>query len=67
MTGAVLTDPAAPGLTKTAAICSPSPGQCTEGTTPTLAQLEAGYALPALASGQFYEIRVTATVTATGQ
>ena len=38
---------------------------CTSGTTPTIAQLEAGYGLPALASGAFYEIQVTARVDAT--
>ena len=67
VTGAVLRDPLATGLTKTAVACSATPGQCTAGTTPTITQLEgaAGYALPALASGQFYEITVTATVTAT--
>lgn len=67
VTGAVLSDPAAAGLTKIQVACSPTPGQCTAGTTPTVAQLESGYALPTLANGQFYEIVVTATVTATGQ
>lgn len=67
VTGAVLNDPVAGGLTKVAVACSPTPGQCTAGTTPSVAQLEAGYALPTLANGQFYEIVVTATVTATGQ
>lgn len=66
-TGAVLSDPAVAGLAKTAVACSPSPGQCTAGTTPTVAQLEAGHVLPTLASGQFYEITVTASVSATGQ
>lgn len=66
-TGAVLSDPAAAGLVKTAVACSPSPGQCTAGTTPSVAQLEAGHVLPTLASGQFYEITVTASVSATGQ
>src|SRR5207253_2621840 len=65
VTGAVLTDAAATGLSKTAVACSGTPGQCTLATTPTVAQLQAGYALPALASGQFYEITVTANVTAT--
>ncbi|GHF52103.1 putative repeat protein (TIGR01451 family) [Deinococcus metalli] len=64
VTGAVLTDPAATGLSKTAVACSGTPGQCTTGTTPSIAQLQAGYALPALASGEFYELTVTATVTA---
>ena len=61
-TGAILSDPAAAHLTKTAVACSATPGLCTAGTTPTIAQLESGYALPAIASGQFYEITVTCTV-----
>ncbi|MBS0218802.1 MAG: hypothetical protein JSR63_11600 [Proteobacteria bacterium] len=61
-TAAILSDPAVTGLTKTAIACSATPGQCTAGTTPTIAQLQSGYALPALAAGQFYEIRVTCTV-----
>ena len=65
VTGAILTDAAAAGLTKTLVACSGTPGQCTGGTTPSIAQLESGYALPALASGQSYQISVTATVTAT--
>lgn len=65
VTGATLTDALATGLTKTAVACSATPGQCTAGTTPTVAQLESGYALPALASGQTYQITVTANVTAT--
>ncbi len=64
VTGAVLTDAAATGLTKSAVICGTVPGQCTAGTTPTLAQLEAGYALPALAPGQTYQLRLWAQVTA---
>src|SRR3989442_738381 len=64
VTGAILNDPSAAGLTKTAVACSMTPGQCA--TALTVAQLEGGaLALPALASGQFYEIVVTATVTAT--
>lgn len=64
-TGAILKDPAAAGLTKTAVACSGSPGQCTAGTTPTIAQLQDtvnGYALPTLTAGQFYEITVTCSV-----
>lgn len=67
VTGALLSDPAATGLTVTAVVCSATPGQCTPPTTPTILQLQTGnYALPALANGQFYEIQVTATVVATG-
>ncbi|MFM9864717.1 MAG: SdrD B-like domain-containing protein [Micropepsaceae bacterium] len=65
VTGATLTDAAATGLSKTSIACSATPGQCTAGTTPTIAQLEAGYALPALASGQTYQLTVVASVTAT--
>jgi uncharacterized repeat protein (TIGR01451 family) len=63
--GAVLTDAAATGITKTSVACASTPGQCTGGTTPTIAQLEAGYALPSLASGETYRLSLTATVTAT--
>ena len=42
VTGAVLTDAAAAGLSKTTITCSATPGQCTVGTTPTVAQLQAG-------------------------
>ncbi|WP_158263799.1 beta strand repeat-containing protein [Deinococcus arcticus] len=65
VTGATLTDAAPAGLTFTAVACSGTPGQCTAGTTPSVTQLQSGYALPLLNSGAFYEIRVTATVTAT--
>lgn len=65
VTGATLTDAAATGLVKSAVACAATAGQCTTGTTPTIAQLEAGYALPALAAGQTYRITVTATVSAT--
>src|SRR5205814_633772 len=64
VTGAILSDPAATGLSKTAVACSGTPGQCSA--APTVAQLEGGsFALPALASGQFYELTVTVNVTAT--
>jgi Domain of unknown function DUF11 len=62
---AVFADVAAPGLNKTAITCSATPGQCV--TPPTIAQLESGnFILPTLGVGQFYEITITATVTATG-
>ena len=63
VTGAILADPAASGLAKTAVACAPSPGQCVA--PPSVTDLEAGFALPALASGQTYALAVTATVTAT--
>ncbi|WP_129588362.1 prealbumin-like fold domain-containing protein [Solilutibacter silvestris] len=61
-TGATITDPVASHLTKTAVACSATPGQCIA--APTILQLESagGYALPALAAGQFYEISVTCNV-----
>jgi Domain of unknown function DUF11 len=62
---AVFADVVAAGLNKTAIACSATPGQCV--TPPTIAQLESGsFILPTLGVGQFYEITVTATVTATG-
>jgi uncharacterized repeat protein (TIGR01451 family) len=65
-TGAIISDPAVTGLNKTAVACSAAVGnKCV--TAPSVAQLEGGtFALPALAAGEFYEITVTATVTATG-
>ncbi|MFT3893328.1 MAG: SdrD B-like domain-containing protein [Anaerolineales bacterium] len=66
VTGAILSDPLVAGLTKTAVACSATPGQCTVPTTPSVAQLESGtFALPVLGSGEFYEITVTADLTAT--
>ncbi|HEX3122023.1 MAG TPA: hypothetical protein VHQ21_01885 [Rhodanobacteraceae bacterium] len=64
VTGAILTDLAATGLSKTGVVCSATPGQCVS--APSVAQIEAGggFALPALSSGQFYEISVAANVTA---
>lgn len=63
VTGAILSDPAAGGLSKTAVTCSATPGQCAA--PPTIVELESGsFALPLLNSGQFYEITVSATVTA---
>ena len=65
-TAAILSDPAVTGLNKTAVACSAAVGnKCV--TAPSVAQLEGNtFALPALAAGEFYEITVTATVTATG-
>lgn len=64
ITGGLLTDAAVSSMVKTGVSCAASAGQCTAGTTPSIAQLEAGYALPTLASGQSYSLTVTATVTA---
>src|SRR4029079_6933312 len=51
VTGAILKDASPAGLTKTAVVCSATPGQCSVGTTPTITQLESagGFALPTLA------------------
>jgi uncharacterized repeat protein (TIGR01451 family) len=63
VTGAILADPAAAGLAKTAVACAPTPGQCVS--PPSVAQLQAGtFALPALASAQTYRLSVTANVSA---
>ncbi|HET9579714.1 MAG TPA: FG-GAP-like repeat-containing protein [Usitatibacter sp.] len=63
VTGAVLTDAVATGLAKTAVACSTAPGACVS--APTVAQLESGtFALPPLAAGATYQIKVTANVTA---
>ena len=65
ITGAILADPTVAGLSKTAVACAATPGQCTGGTTPSVAELEGGtFALPALASGQTYALSVSADVTA---
>lgn len=65
-TNAIFGDPVATGLNKTAVACSATAGnQCL--TPPTILQLQSGtFTLPALTATQFYEITVTATVTATG-
>ncbi len=61
--GAILADPAAAGLSKTAVACSVTPGACV--TAPTVVELESGtFALPLLANGATYQITVTATLTA---
>lgn len=65
VSGAILTDPAVANMTKTAPVCSTiANNQCTAGTTPTAAQLEAGYALPVLARGQKYILSVPVTLNA---
>ncbi|MFC0618074.1 beta strand repeat-containing protein [Deinococcus budaensis] len=68
VTEATLRDPAVTGLTVTGVTCTPAataPGNtCTA--APTIAQLQGtpGVALPTLTRGAFYELQVTATVTA---
>ena len=62
MTGALLSDPATSGLSKTGVTCGVG---CV--TPPSIAALEAGnFALPTLAVGASYQIGVTATVTSVG-
>ena len=63
VTGAILSDPAVSGLSKTVVACSLTPGQCIS--PPTVVQLESGaFALPTLNIGQFYEITITVNITA---
>ena len=63
--GSILHDPVIAGLSKTVVACSATPGQCV--TPPSVAQLEGGlFVVPTMTVGQFYEILVTATITATG-
>jgi uncharacterized repeat protein (TIGR01451 family) len=64
VTGAILVDSAGVGLSLTGVACSPAvDNQCV--TAPQLADLTgAGAILPQLTAGQFYEIRLTADVTA---
>ena len=64
VTGATFLDTTGLGLTATSVVCSSAPGnQCVS--PPLLAELTStGVSLPTLASGQFYEIELTALVTA---
>ncbi|MBD3727700.1 MAG: DUF11 domain-containing protein, partial [Moraxella osloensis] len=65
VTGAILKDPVATNMTKGTPVCSTINGnQCTAATTPNANQLEAGYALPVLASGQKYILSVPVTLNA---
>ncbi|WP_177183149.1 beta strand repeat-containing protein [Deinococcus reticulitermitis] len=63
--GATLSDPTATGLTVTGVTCSAAVGN-TCSAAPTTAQIQGtpGVALPTLAPGAFYEVQLTATVTA---
>jgi uncharacterized repeat protein (TIGR01451 family) len=65
VSGATLVDTAGIGLSPTAVVCSPAlDNQCL--TAPVLANLlSAGISLPTLNPGQFYELELTATITAT--
>ena len=65
VTGAILKDPVATNMTKGTPVCSTiDNNQCTAATTPNVNQLEAGYALPVLASGQKYILSVPVTLNA---
>ena len=65
VTGAILKDPLAINMTKGTPVCSTiDNNQCTAATTPNVNQLEAGYALPVLASGQKYILSVPVTLNA---
>ncbi len=64
-TGAVLRMPVAASQSRVAVTCGNSPGACSSTTTPTVSELENGYALPTLASGSTYQIRVQTVVTTT--
>ena len=66
--GAILKDAAVASLTKTAIACTGiASNKCTSGTTPTITAIESGsgYTLPTLANGEFYELKITATVAST--
>ena len=61
--GAIVTDPAAAGLTKTSVVCAAA-GGATCPASPTVAQVEAGLAIPALPFGGSVTLTIGATVTA---
>ena len=62
---AILTDPAATGLTKTTVVCAAS-GGATCPANPTVAQVEAGIPIPGLPFGGSVTFTIGATVTAAG-
>ena len=62
---AILTDPAATGLTKTTVVCAAS-GGATCPASPTAAQVEAGIPIPGLPFGGSVTFTIGATVTAAG-
>ncbi len=63
--GAIVTDPAAAGLTKTTVLCTAA-GGATCPASPTAGQVEAGLAIPALPFGGSVTLTIAATVTAAG-
>jgi uncharacterized repeat protein (TIGR01451 family) len=62
--GAIVTDPVAAGLTQTSVSCGSASGGAVCPGSPTLAQLQAGLAIPTLPSGGSVTFTVLATVTA---
>ena len=61
--GAIVTDPAAAGLTKTSVTCAAAGGAVCPA-SPTVAQLESGLVIPTLPAGGVVTFTVDATVTA---
>ncbi|HEX6634468.1 MAG TPA: IPTL-CTERM sorting domain-containing protein, partial [Usitatibacter sp.] len=64
--GALLADAAAAGLSKTSVSCGGATGGAACPASPTVAQLEAGIAIPALPAGSSVTFTVNADVTAAG-
>ncbi|HEV8552323.1 MAG TPA: IPTL-CTERM sorting domain-containing protein [Casimicrobiaceae bacterium] len=62
--GAVVTDPAAAGLTQTSVSCGSPSGGAVCPSSPTVAQLQAGLAIPTLPSGGSVAFTALANVTA---
>ncbi len=61
--GAVITDPSATGLTKTAVSCAPGPNAVCPA-SPTVGQLESGLVIPTLPANSSVTFAITANVTA---
>lgn len=59
---ATLTDPIVQGLNMATIACGTPPGVCV--TPPTMANLQAGFTTPSIPSGGTYQLKVTATITA---
>jgi uncharacterized repeat protein (TIGR01451 family) len=64
--GALLADAAAAGLSKTSVTCGGATGGAACPASPTIAQLEAGIAIPTLPAGSSVTFTVNADVTAAG-
>jgi Domain of unknown function DUF11/IPTL-CTERM motif len=63
--GAVVTDPAVAGLSKISVVCGNASGGAACPGSPTVAQLQAGLAIPALPAGGSVTFSVATSVTAT--